>query len=511
MRTEISTTTVRARRVKSALLASAFAVGMAGAAATGAFIGEPQLAFAEPVKVEAPAPADFTTVVEMVKPAVVSVRVKSDMRPVTDRSEGMPNFGQMPDFEQMPGFDDLPDDHPFKKFFKQYEDRRGEAPRSPDRRFGMSQGSGFFVSEDGYLVTNNHVIDGGEELVVVMDDGTEYDAELIGTDSRTDLALLKVEGDGFTYLNFAEENPKVGQWVLAVGNPFGLSSTVTAGILSANGRNIGAGPYDDFLQIDAPVNRGNSGGPTVNVNGQVIGVNTAIFSPSGGNVGIAFAIPATIVQDIVSDLREDGTVTRGWLGVQIQPVTADIAEGLGIEETKGALVADPQQGGPAAGAGIQAGDIIREVDGKTVEGPRELARMIAAYEPDTKVDLTVWRDGREQTIPVTLGELGEQQASVEQDEPTVDPTSLAGLGLTLSPSSDGNGVVVSGIEEGSPAAEKGLQTGDVIVSVGGAKVDDVAGVESQIATVKGEGRKAVLMQVQGERGTRFVAIPLERS
>jgi serine protease Do len=203
-------------------------------------------------------------------------------------------------------------------------------------------------------------------------------------------------------------------------------------------------------------------------------------------------------------------VTRGWLGVQIQPVTADIAEGLGIEETQGALVADPQQGGPAAAAGIQAGDIIREVDGKTVEGPRELARMIAAYDPNAEVQVTVWRNGEEQTIPVTLGKLGEEQASLDRPEPA-DPTSLQGLGLTLSPNGEGDGVLVAGIEDGSPAAEKGLEAGDVIVSVGGERVTDPAGIEKQIAAVKGEGRKTVLMQVQGERGTRFVALPLERS
>ncbi|HEX2255601.1 MAG TPA: PDZ domain-containing protein, partial [Afifellaceae bacterium] len=232
--------------------------------------------------------------------------------------------------------------------------------------------------------------------------------------------------------------------------------------------------------------------------------------PSGGNVGIAFAIPAAMVQEVVADLQTNGEVTRGWLGVQIQPVTADIAASLGIEGTTGALVADPQQGGPAAGAGIQAGDIIREVNGQTVESPRELARLVAAMDPGAEVEVTVWRDGEEQTIPVTLGELEEQQASVDQPQPA-EPTSLEGLGLTLTPNQDGEGVLVSGIDEGSPAAERGIQTGDVIVSVAGEKVADVKSVEDQIAAVKNGGRSAVLMQVQGERSTRFVAIPLERS
>jgi serine protease Do len=509
MRADVSTTKTRARRVRQALLASAVTVGLAGAAATGAIVSDSPLAFAEPVRVETPGPADFTAVVEQVKPAVVSVRVRSDFRPVSDRTQ---RRGDPRGFEMPPGFDDLPEDHPFREFFDRFQGPRGfgEGPRPGPRRFGMSQGSGFFISDDGYLVTNNHVVSGGDELVVVLDDGTELDAELIGNDQRTDLALLKVEGDGFTYLTFAGGEPMVGQWVLAVGNPFGLGGTVTAGIVSANGRDIGAGPYDDFIQIDAPVNRGNSGGPTVNVNGEVIGVNTAIFSPSGGNVGIAFAIPAAMVQQVVADLRQDGQVTRGWLGVQIQPVTADIADSLGIEETTGALVADPQAGGPAAEAGIQPGDIIRAVDGRTVESPRELARMVAAMDPGDEVEVTVWRNGAEQTIPVTLGQLEEQQAALDRPQ-TAEPSSLEGLGLTLTPNQDGEGVLVSGIEEGSPAAERGIEAGDVIVSVAGERVRDVRSIEQQIATVKSEGRRAVLMQVQGERGTRFVAIPIERS
>jgi serine protease Do len=508
MRPDESTTKNRARRVRHALLASAVTVGLAGAAATGAIVSDGQIAFAEPVRVEAPGPADFADVVEQVKPAVVSVRVRSEMRPVSDPMQRRGG----PGFEMPPGFDDLPEDHPFREFFDRFQGPRGPegGPRRGPRG-GMSQGSGFFISEDGYLVTNNHVIRGADELVVMMDDGTEYEAELIGSDPRTDLALLKVEGEGFTYLRFAEGESRVGQWVLAVGNPFGLGGTVTAGILSAQSRDIGAGPYDDFLQIDAPVNRGNSGGPTVNVNGEVIGVNTAIFSPSGGNVGIAFAIPAAMVQDVVADLQRQGTVTRGWLGVQIQPVTSDIADSLGIEETQGALVADPQAGGPAAEAGIQPGDIIRQVNGETVEGPRELARMIAAMDPGAEVEVLVWRNGDEQTVPVTLGQLEEErQARLDTPDPA-EPSSLEGLGLTLTPNRDGEGVLVSGIEDGSPAAERGIATGDVIVSVAGERVSDVRSVEEHIANVRNEGRRAVLMQVQGENGTRFVAIPLERS
>ena len=499
----------RSKRLRNALLASALTVGVAGATGAGVLFGDSPAALAEAVRVDAPAPADFSIVVEQVKPAVVSVRVKSQVEPVSDRS---PTQG----FRGMP---DLPSDHPFNEFFRRFEGPRGfnfpdDMPGQRTPRPSMGQGSGFFVSEDGYLVTNNHVVDGAEEFTVIMDDGRELDATLVGKDERTDLAVLKVEGNDFTYVNFATEAPKVGQWVVAVGNPFGLGGTVTAGIISAEGRDIGAGPYDDFLQIDAPVNRGNSGGPTFNTRGEVVGVNTAIFSPSGGNVGIAFAIPAATVQDIVSDLRSEGSVTRGWLGVQIQPVTADIAESLGITSTQGALVSDPQEGGPGAEAGIQAGDIITQVDGKPVEGPRELARMIAQYEPDQKVLITAMRDGREQQIEVTLGTLGDQpQAarSERSDRPgPVQQGSLSGLGLTLEPASEGEGVAVTGVADGSVASEKGLQAGDVIVSIGDEPVDSVQAIEAGIESASKAGRKAVLMRVEGERGTRFVALPIEQ-
>jgi serine protease Do len=376
----------------------------------------------------------------------------------------------------------------------------------------MGQGSGFFVSDDGYLVTNNHVVENAKEFTVVTDDGRELTAKLIGKDDKTDLAVLKVEGTGFPYVTFASDEPKIGQWAIAVGNPFGLGGSVTAGIVSAEGRDIGSGPYDDFIQIDTAVNRGNSGGPTFNTRGEVIGVNTAIFSPSGGNVGIAFAIPASEVKEVVSDLRNSGTITRGWLGVAIQPVSGDIADSLGIKSTDGALVSDPQDEGPGFKAGIKAGDVITQVDGKPVKGPRELARMIGHYEPNQKVIVTVIRDGKEQQIDVTLGKLGDQVASKDGSSSGTDvqPGSLDGLGLTLGPSSDGQGVAVTAVEEGSTAADKGIQTGDVIVSVAGKPVSSVGAVTSGIKAASKEGRKAVLMQVQNEQGTRFVALPIDQ-
>ena len=292
-------------------------------------------------------PTGFADIVEKVKPAVISVRVK--MR--TDAQASASSDDENP----------FPKGSPMEKFFKRFGMPEGgqggpSAPRG--RQFGQAQGSGFFISADGYAVTNNHVVEKATSVEISTDDGKTHTAKVIGTDPRTDLALIKVDGSNFPYVKLAEAAPRIGDWVLAVGNPFGLGGTVTAGIVSARGRDIGAGPYDDFLQIDAPVNKGNSGGPTFNTEGSVIGVNTAIFSPSGGSVGIAFAIPAETVKTVVAQLKDKGSVTRGWIGVQIQPVTPEIADSLGMKKPGGALVAEPQKDGPAVKAGIQAGDVI---------------------------------------------------------------------------------------------------------------------------------------------------------
>jgi serine protease Do len=308
--------------------------------------------FAAPVSVTAPQAPSFADVVSAVSPAVVSVRVQSDAQAVSDDSSSF-SFGGR-------GFDQLPDDHPLKRFFREFggqmpgapgdrnnrnQDRadrngpRGQDSNRPHRLRPTAQGSGFFISEDGYVVTNNHVVSDGSAYTVVLNDGTELEAKLVGKDSRTDLAVLKVDATSrkFTYVNFADDSKvRVGDWVVAVGNPFGLGGTVTAGIVSARGRDIGSGPYDDYIQVDAAVNRGNSGGPTFNLSGEVVGINTAIFSPSGGNVGIAFAIPSSTAKDVVANLMKDGKVDRGWLGVQIQPVNQDIADSLGLKEASGA-------------------------------------------------------------------------------------------------------------------------------------------------------------------------------
>ncbi|WP_106751988.1 Do family serine endopeptidase [Pannonibacter carbonis] len=492
---------------RSHLLAGAIVLGLAGVLSAQTILpGQP--AFAEAVRVQSAAPADFSQVVTAVQPAVVSVRVKQAPEPqmMNFGNRGQQGFG-------IPGLDALPEGHPLQRFFE----RKGEGQRGQQRgepkAYGMSQGSGFFISDDGYVVTNHHVIDKGTEFTVIDNEGNELEARLIGADPRTDLALLKVEGDKpFTYVRFADDAPAVGEWVVAIGNPFGLGGTVTAGIVSARGRDIGAGPYDDFIQIDAPVNRGNSGGPAFNMKGEVIGVNAAIFSPSGGNVGIAFAIPASTATDVVGDLKDSGAVVRGWLGVQIQPVTGDIAESLGLARAEGAIVSDPQSGSPADKAGIKAGDTILKVDGKPIKGPRDLSRIIASYAPDTKVKLAVWRDGAEENVTVTLGTLIDPDA-VAQVAPSVSgSTQLADLGIEVTAAKRAglnvDGVVVTAIDPNGRAAQKGLREGDIIAEVAGQKVTSAKDVEKAIAKAEKDGRKAVLMRVFSDDAARFVAVPL---
>ncbi|MBC2858871.1 Do family serine endopeptidase [Stappia sp. 28M-7] len=499
----------RLPRGRTSLAAGALALGLAGAMSLQTVVPG-QFAFADPVRVESAAPQNFASVVSAVKPAVVSVRVRTDETPK-----------MMSNRQGVPGFEDLPQDHPLQRFFRRFggeqfggDQRRERQPR----RHGMSQGSGFFITGDGYLVTNEHVVSNGSEFTVIMDDGQEYEAKLIGADKRTDLALLKVDGEGreFTYVEFAPEAPQVGEWVVAVGNPFGLGGSVTAGIVSARGRDIGAGPYDDFIQIDAPVNRGNSGGPAFNVKGQVIGVNAAIFSPSGGNVGIAFAIPASTATAIVKDLRDDGTVVRGWLGVQIQPVSKDIAESVGLKDAKGAIVADAQGDSPARKAGIRSGDTILSVDGQTIDGPRDLARMIAAYPPETEVTLDVWRDGREEEVKVILGRLQDDGPVTAAVEPTGKDTAFVdSLGVELAAASvvgaGERGVVITEVPSDSAAAEKGLQRGDVILEVAGQAVNNPGEVANAVQGASENGRKSVLLRVERNDASRFVAVPVEQN
>jgi serine protease Do len=476
----------------------------------GALVGESldfartSPAYADPVQVQGVAPISFADVVERVRPAVVSVRVKTPARvaEVLGDEEDMPFFN----FE-------FPENSPMERFFEQF--RRD--PRNLPQRRGTSVGSGFLISDDGYVVTNNHVIDESEAIEVVFDDGSEYDATLIGTDDRTDLALLKIQDPDkkFTYVKFADDRVRVGDWVVAVGNPFGLGGTVTAGIVSANGRQIGTGPYDDFIQIDAAVNRGNSGGPAFNFRGEVIGVNTAIFSPSGGNVGIAFAIPASTAERVIDDLKDDGTIVRGWLGVQIQPVTPEIAESLRLDDDHGALIAEVQDGSPAAGTVLQSGDTILALNGTDVEDPRDLALRIAGMNPGDTAKITYWRDGQTAETDVTLGELPSQDelASIGDTEPApeAEPSSLDDFGMALEPAEDGEGVMIAQVDPNGEAAERGLQPGDIIVSIGSNPVTDPSEVETAIAQAKDEGLKAILMRIKSGERTRFVALSFARA
>lgn len=454
------------------------------------------------------APLTFADIVERVKPAVVSISVTNGESKLARRERrggrGMPGLP--------PGFPDLPDDHPLNEFFKNLP-KDFQGPQTP--RPSAAQGSGFVISADGYVVTNNHVVEGAGKIEVSFDDQEKLEAELVGTDARTDLALIKIKTNkSFPFVKFADKPARVGDWVIAVGNPFGLGGTVTAGIVSALTRDIGSGPYD-FLQIDAAVNRGNSGGPTFNLDGEVIGVNTAIFSPSGGNVGIAFAVPAKTAAEVIAQLKKSGTVSRGWLGVKIQNIDEDTAASLGLPQARGALVSDVTANGPAAGAGLKARDAILAVNGERIEDSRDLARKIAGFAPDSTVDVKIWRNSAEQTVKVKLGTFpssSEEIAKLEEGKPASSDSEIESLGLTLAPAGTGGtkeGVAISEVDQGSDAAQKGLKPGDVILEVQGEPVKSAGDVEEGVKKAKGLGRKAVLLHVRSGDQKRFVAVQLK--
>src|ERR1700761_6244652 len=413
-----------------ALLASAAGLSLAVlAAGPGGYLPFNLPAFtasAQAAETNANAPG-FADLVSKVKPAVISVRVKID----GDAEDGGSMQKERMDSDQ------------------------GGSPMEQFRRFGfrmpenmpqrheviMGEGSGFFISADGYAVTNNHVVDHAQSVQVTADDGTIYTAKVIGTDKKTDLALIKVDGKkDFPYVKFADAQPRVGDWVVAVGNPFGLGGTVTAGIVSARGRDIGAGPYDDYVQIDAPINKGNSGGPAFDVNGNVIGVNTAIYSPSGGSVGIGFDIPAETAKLVVAQLEKSGHVTRGWLGVQIQPVTQGIADSLGLKKAEGAMVDEPQKDSPAVKAGIQSGDVITAVNGTVVKDARDLARTIGMLAPDSNVKLEIIRQGESKTIWLSLAQRPNDKREPKPDTGAAEPASgVPHLGLQVAPAREVDG------------------------------------------------------------------------
>ncbi len=448
-------------------------------------------------------PADFADLIAKVKPAVVSVRVKMIEQGAQDSSS---NEQALP---LQPG-------SPMEKFFRQFGGQDfgqqfGQQQQQQQRRAVTGEGSGFFISDDGYVVTNNHVVDHAKTVTVTTDDGKIHNATVVGTDPRSDLALIKVDGGSFPYVKFADHAPRIGEWAIAVGNPFGLGGTVTAGIVSATGRDIGRGG-DDYVQIDAPINRGNSGGPTFDTDGNVMGVNTAIFSPSGGSVGIGFDIPAATAKNVIAQLKDKGHVTRGWLGVQIQPVTSEVADALGLKQAGGALVAEPQSGSPAAKAGVKAGDVITSVDGSKIKDSRELAQKIGTMSPGSSVELGVIRDGNQQTIKVTLAQMPNQQEAQAGSEQDGQSQSTPRLGLTLAPArSDGagnQGVLVTAVDPNGPAADRGIKEGDVITNVGGTSVSTPSDVQKQLAQLQKAGKHSVLMRVKSGEGTHYVALPL---
>ena len=493
---------LRPRRL--ALLGTVAALGVAVLAASpvSSPFGMTSLIAPAQAAESAATPPGFGDLVAKVKPAVISVRVKIDQD--NDKS-AMLQQNRM----------DQDEDSPFDQFSRQFGFRGGMNGMPRQRHQVITgEGSGFFISADGYAVTNNHVVDHAESVQVTMDDGTIYTAKVVGTDPKTDLALIKVDGKkDFPFVKFSDQKPRIGDWVVAVGNPFGLGGTVTAGIVSASGRDIGNGPYDDFIQIDAPINKGNSGGPAFDMSGNVIGVNTAIFSPSGGSVGIGFDIPASTAKLVVAQLKDKGAVTRGWLGVQVQPVTAEIADSLGLKEARGAIVDNPQEGSPAAKAGIEAGDVITAVNGTAVKDSRDLARTIATLAPGSSVKLDIVHKGDSKTVTLALGELpNERQAKADVGKDQSAPGTPR-LGLALAPAGDvqgagQKGVVVTEVDPQGPAAQRGIQTGDVILNVGGKAVANVGDVRSELAQAKSSGKNSVLLQVRNAQATRFVAVPL---
>lgn len=449
------------------------------------------------------APESFADLAEKLLPSVVNIST-------TQVVEGHPGV-------EVPM---VPPGSPFEEFFKEFFDKN--QPRRQQRR-ATSLGSGFIIDEKGYVVTNNHVIQDADEITVVLHDETRLEAKVIGRDPKTDIAILKVEPTSkLTSVDFGDSDKmRIGDWLVAIGNPFGFGGTVTTGIISARGRDINAGPYDDFMQTDAPINRGNSGGPMFNLDGEVIGIATAIFSPSGGSVGIGFAIPSNSAEPVIRQLLEHGEVRRGWLGVRIQTVTDEIAETLGLKEPIGALVASVIPDGPAEKAGIKAGDVIVEFDGKTVEQMRKLPRIVADTEVGNAVPVKLWRKNGEVSVKVKIGVLEEtaEKVSVEapEDEAPSSKTKIEDLGLTAANidarlrdqydlEDDTKGVVVTEVDPAGPSAAKGIREGDVIVEISQDEVNTPSDLAERVKEAREAGRKLVLLLIEGEGGLRFVTV-----
>jgi len=458
-----------------------------------------------------PGPDSFADLAERLLPAVVNISTTQTLKN-PERAPDMPQF---------------PPGSPFEEFFKDFMEKHANPDSTPRRATAL--GSGFIIDAGGLVVTNNHVIADADEITVILHDGTASKAEVVGRDAKADLALLRIKTTAkLSSVGFGNsDDMRVGDWVVAIGNPYGLGGTVTAGIVSARSRDINAGPYDDFIQTDAAINKGNSGGPLFNLKGEVIGINTAIFSQSGGSIGIGFSIPSNLAKPVIADLQKYGKTRRGWLGVRIQSVTDEIAENLGLKDQHGALVASVSPNGPAAKAGIKAGDVISRFDGKEINEMRRLPRMVAETQINKEVDVELWRDGKKLQVKAVVGELtdageAELTKTSEKAEPKHDSgqTKVSSVGLAVSAISpplkerydlpaDAKGVVVTDVTAGGMAAEKGIRLGDLIVEVAQEAVKSPADFAAKIEEARKAGRKSVLLLVQSDAGVHFVSLRLD--
>jgi serine protease Do len=457
-------------------------------------------------------PDSFGDLADKLVPAVVNIST----------TQAMPEKGNEKESAETP---ELPPSSPFDDFFRDFfNNRGGHNGQGAARPLVHSLGSGFIIDASGLIVTNNHVIAGAEEINVILADDTILKAQIVGRDTVTDLALLKVEAkQPLPEITWGDSNKaRVGDWVLAVGNPFGLGGSVTAGIVSARARDIHAGPYDDFLQTDAPINRGNSGGPLVNLAGELIGINTAIYSPSGGSIGIGFAIPSSLARPVIEQLQKNGKVERGWVGVRIQAMTDDIAESIGLDKPRGALVTDVDQNSPAAKAKLQPGDVILSFDGKPIERTRQLPRLVAETPADKTVKVTLWRDGKESTVDVKIGPLNPDKlataapaAPPPKDIATIDTIGMSLAKVTpelrhdLELAEDAKGVVVVDVDEGGPAARRGVQAGDIVAAIGRDAITAPEQVPDKVEAARKAGRKLVLVKIERDGAAQFVALPVD--
>ena len=487
----------RGRMLASAAIVALVAAGVLG----GGVMSSPNSANAAAVNtsdLQISGMPSFATVVERVRPAVVSVKVNIE----EIAARGDDSSGEM---------DNLPPGA--QQFFGHHGQSNGEAPEQGQMRRGVALGSGFLISADGYIVTNNHVVEHAKSVTVTLEGGKALEAKVVGADQKTDLALLKiVEPADYPFVKLSKDTTRVGDWVVAIGNPFGLGGTVTAGIVSAQERDIGSGPYDSYLQIDAPINKGNSGGPTFNLKGEVVGVNTAIFSPSGGSIGLGFAIPASTVASVVSSLEHGGVVSRGFLGVQIQPVSQEIADSLGLKTASGAMVDEAQPGTPAAAAGLKSADVITKVNGKDVKDAADLTRDIGSMAPGEKVEITFVRDGAEKIVSLTLGSL-KSERTAKAETSTSESALKLGVQLALSSAKgdDKPGVAIVSVDPNGLGASKGLASGDVILEVSGKPVRTPDEVKAGIAAAKQDGKKSVLMLIRTAEANHFMAFEFPKA